>query len=547
MEDSTSRAAEAHPGPSTLEVMASERENRSAAQPAPALPPAGTLPVRAVQRALVDFPPPHGEVAAWWRALEPAARRTLEIAAPLLVGNLDGIPWPARSRANHIALAAFLSRLDEVVERAERTERSRGAERAERRAHGRGAEAADDGPGGRRPAAEALGARIRVGLDAASRTAYRLARRGPRLRAPWGERLTLARARTLRDRLHELSTGGGFLGLEGGARRFLIGFDPQRNAAVEYLGTSIADTDDGDDEQIPASTRHVGLFIPGNDSSLVDFEGKVHAMSEIVLAHERGTTGLVVWQGTAFPNGPSALDSRRADVVARRLVQFMAAVRLPETTSLTVFGFSFGGSVAGLALARGMRADRVVHVSSAGLGPGIRSLDDLPDAARVPHFACMAPGDTAVGPILGLDARVPGSKRVDGSPLRLGHGGNPLAQPDIVRLETGSGALPGSDAAPSPVIGHAEVVEMWGSPIKRSLAALLAGGTITVASPRTRADRIAERTGAPWSSSLSHPERAVETSTDPPTPRGAPGANPASTPGPASAGPASASRASASR
>lgn len=56
-----------------------------------------------------DAPPSASDVRTWWAALDVDERRRLETAAPSVVGNLDGVPYDVRDRANRSVLAAGLA------------------------------------------------------------------------------------------------------------------------------------------------------------------------------------------------------------------------------------------------------------------------------------------------------------------------------------------------------------------------------------------------------------------------------------------------------
>lgn len=62
-------------------------------------------------RALIAAPPSPAEVQAWWGGLDTAERRSLVVDAPELVGNLDGIPYDIRDRANRALLTGEVSEL----------------------------------------------------------------------------------------------------------------------------------------------------------------------------------------------------------------------------------------------------------------------------------------------------------------------------------------------------------------------------------------------------------------------------------------------------
>jgi hypothetical protein len=56
-----------------------------------------------------DDPPTAADVRAWWAGLGGAERLRLETAAPSVVGNLEGVPYDVRDRANRSVLAAELA------------------------------------------------------------------------------------------------------------------------------------------------------------------------------------------------------------------------------------------------------------------------------------------------------------------------------------------------------------------------------------------------------------------------------------------------------
>jgi hypothetical protein len=60
-------------------------------------------------RALDEVSPEPARVARWWARLTPAERRLLTTAAPGVVGNLEGVPYPVRDAANRRVLAADIT------------------------------------------------------------------------------------------------------------------------------------------------------------------------------------------------------------------------------------------------------------------------------------------------------------------------------------------------------------------------------------------------------------------------------------------------------
>ncbi|MCS6544271.1 alpha/beta hydrolase family protein [Curtobacterium herbarum] len=62
-----------------------------------------------VTRTAMDDPPSTNLVANWWRSLSPGSRTVLTDEAPVVIGNLDGVPYDVRDVANRAALAAGLA------------------------------------------------------------------------------------------------------------------------------------------------------------------------------------------------------------------------------------------------------------------------------------------------------------------------------------------------------------------------------------------------------------------------------------------------------
>jgi hypothetical protein len=69
----------------------------------------------AVHRLLVS-PPRATAVASWWSAKTPAEQQALAAKAPGIVGNLDGVPFAARDRANRVLLARSIATLKASID-----------------------------------------------------------------------------------------------------------------------------------------------------------------------------------------------------------------------------------------------------------------------------------------------------------------------------------------------------------------------------------------------------------------------------------------------
>lgn len=64
---------------------------------------------RSVLATAQDAPPTAAEVTTWWAGLDAEARQRLETFAPSVLGNLDGVPYAVRDRANRAVLTSGLA------------------------------------------------------------------------------------------------------------------------------------------------------------------------------------------------------------------------------------------------------------------------------------------------------------------------------------------------------------------------------------------------------------------------------------------------------
>jgi len=69
----------------------------------------------AMHRLLVS-PPRASSVATWWGAIPSSGQKTLATAAPEVIGNLDGVPFAVRDRANRLTLARAVSQLETSID-----------------------------------------------------------------------------------------------------------------------------------------------------------------------------------------------------------------------------------------------------------------------------------------------------------------------------------------------------------------------------------------------------------------------------------------------
>ena len=96
-------------------------------------------------------------------------------------------------------------------------------------------------------------------------------------------------------------------------------------------------------------------------------------------------------------------------------------------TRTTFAGHSYGGSVVGTSEKYGLDADRVLHIESAGTGPGVDDADDLhPTQPDVQRYSMTAEQD-----FIGLTQGT-------GAGDDIGHGADPDDFPGSTRLDTGN-------------------------------------------------------------------------------------------------------------
>lgn len=328
---------------------------------------------------IIDAPPSAEATEAWWSELGPAGQALLVSGASLLVGNLDGVPWGRRSEANHVTLRTESDRLRRAIAEAPRSP------------------------------SEEQQAEI-DGWEAELELYERLLEEQGTVVAPDGSTTTT-------DGAH------------------VIVFDPSREAIAVYVGGLTVDGG------VPPSTLDVGVYVPGTGSLLSNAEGSIDKATAMAnAAMPPGSLGMLAWQGGHFPQGAEAVNSAASEDLAPRLSRLVNAVDHEESTAVTAVGYSYGGAVVGMAEREGMDVDRVLHVSSAGLGHGVRDLDQYPETSDVPHYAMLAPFDPIVGGSQGLE--LPGKG--------IGHGGSPVDTPGVTRLETGfKDAAAGQESGPA--------------------------------------------------------------------------------------------------
>ncbi|WP_410609126.1 alpha/beta hydrolase [Amycolatopsis sp. lyj-109] len=246
--------------------------------------------------------------------------------------------------------------------------------------------------------------------------------------------------------------------------RQILRFDPSGNGRIaELVG------------HIEPGTRNVGLFVPGVNTQMSNFDAYAGLGRSLVAADPAGRTAVVVWADGVFPQGPVAQgpDAGYAQAMAPDLKHFADDLRgeivshAGSDVTLTAIGHSYGGATVGLAEAHGLDVDRVLHVESAGMGHGVWSPADLPASqAGVQRFSMTAPLDPIVlaqGGAWGLEW------------TGIGHGADPDVFPGVTELGTGD------DADGSPLWGvssHNDVLKPGSDSWTNIYRVLTSGGDL---------------------------------------------------------------------
>ena len=325
---------------------------------------------------------------AWNSMSEPDRRRLIE-DAPIVIGNLGGIPLRDRHTANVVNALAYRADLESQIAllgaAAQRTGSSRD-----------------------------FAATIDQ-LETEVRTiSAMLGDRNARYSEPGFGRFTTYDAQG-RRREDEGTT--------------IVAFHPLRDSFVTYQGPIDPDTG-----EVAAWVGGVGLVVPGTRSKLARFTESLDRTKDLVRASDR-STAYFTWHGSPMPDfapPQHVIDPARrgfAEVGGPRLAAFANSLELPAEADLVPVAHSYGAAVLGRAELLGMHADRVVYVAPAGIGHDATSTADFPNTRHSPHFVLQARNDIVVG-------WNQGSRIAD--VLGIGHGAaHPLRSPDIVRLETG--------------------------------------------------------------------------------------------------------------
>ncbi|OMC04420.1 hypothetical protein A5733_21385 [Mycobacterium sp. NS-7484] len=248
---------------------------------------------------------------------------------------------------------------------------------------------------------------------------------------------------------------------------------------------------------IKPGIKGVGVVVPGTNTNL-NGSGSNHA-SAMELAKQSGSP-VFLFLGDDFPQGlDKAADPSYAASMAPKLVSFgheidRAVGERAPGTPVTYIGHSYGGAIVGTAEQMGLRADRILHASSAGTG--ILTGEYTNPNPDVQRYSMTAPGDPiAVVQSLPRDvslSNIPGVDQIPGIPHNVdGRIGNPLGGlpsatdpdniPGVTRLDTGYYGPEG--AHPNQVIvgtdAHGKYWDDYDSDAFRNMVAVINGGEAT--------------------------------------------------------------------
>lgn len=190
--------------------------------------------------------------------------------------------------------------------------------------------------------------------------------------------------------------------------------------------------------RLDSDTANVAVLVPGTGQELSSWGGFQRRAVRLSRALPPDTA-MIAWLGTDMPDHvvKDAPDPKYADAGGPRLREFVAGVdALVPAATTTVLGHSYGGAHVGAAEREGMRADRVVHIASAGTS--------LLDGQQYPHDADRYAMMNADDPIRFVqDVTVPATRfwHDDLVTPQRGHGSSPVVE--FTRLETGAVVEPG--------------------------------------------------------------------------------------------------------
>ncbi|WP_328712226.1 alpha/beta hydrolase [Nocardia salmonicida] len=216
----------------------------------------------------------------------------------------------------------------------------------------------------------------------------------------------------------------------------------------------------------------VGVYVPGTSTNL-NGSGSNH-VAAWNLADQTGGPIFLYMEGD-FPQSLTSLSDgapspKFAADMAPRLVDFGREIdrevgATAPGTPVSYVGHSYGGSIVGSAEQLGLRADRVLHASSAGTGVFDGGWNNQnPDVQR---YSMTAPGDL-IGVVQSYPEgglTIPGGIHLPGNPHASDVlGGDPDEVPGVIRLDTGYYSDESTDHRSEVVFGSDGHGNYWDDP-----------------------------------------------------------------------------------
>ncbi|MFC4127621.1 alpha/beta hydrolase [Nocardia rhizosphaerae] len=262
-------------------------------------------------------------------------------------------------------------------------------------------------------------------------------------------------------------------------RKFIMFSTEGNGRMIELLG------------ELTAGSPGVGVYVPGTSTTL-DGSGSNH-VAAWNLADQSGGPILLYMEGDFPQNLTSSSDGapspRFAAEMAPKLVDFgreidRAVAASTPGTPVTYVGHSYGGSIVGSAEQLGLRADRILHASSAGTGVFDTGWNNPNSEVR--RYSMTAPGDL-IGIVQSYPEdgpTVPGGIQLPGNPHAAeALGGDPDEAPGVIRLDTGFyGTATGGHDVGDVVFGPDGHGGYWNDPRStafQNIAGVIAGSEAT--------------------------------------------------------------------
>jgi hypothetical protein len=262
-----------------------------------------------------EIPPPGTDassVAGWWSRIDPAKRQWLQQNQPALLGNLDGLPFDVRDKANRAQLDAEKARITAEL-------------------------------------AQIAAGHLPTGMDA-----FQIANEVERDH----NLLKGIEAIQQREAL--------FAGKNPPTPFYVVGFDTQGSGhAVFCVG------DPTKAKNLAITVPGTGTDLSWSDT-YIDIADKTRVEADSI-GGPTDDTASIYWQGYTAPPSilPDAAYQNWADTGQAQLARFVAGLSTATNPNahLTVVGHSYGSTVVGLAAARsGMHPNDIVFLASPGVG-----------------------------------------------------------------------------------------------------------------------------------------------------------------------------------